>query len=299
MTSTTPQTRFKGITVLGDYILSEGADAVLRNLQRAGATAVATNPTVTAEADEATGSFQPPIDAGSSPRVFDRPLFGKTSLWVRGGPSYRPNAEFYSGSPYGPRKPNDLTEAHGPIIGDFIDRAVEAGLQVYLQVGAVQPAGLRDEDRPRLPNGEIPPNRMADTGSLASAAIRDYNRAYIRDLLATYPNVTGFRPDWPEYPCYTFGEVFQDFSPHVERFAQEHGFNFDQIRHDVGTFYDFLRGSLTNEHLRGFANWCEEARGGEGERGREGEGEMNLANETRHFLLGCLTAFPLWPNGCG
>ena len=79
--------RFFGITVLGDFVLSEGIDQVLDNLTEvAGATAVATNPTVTMEAPEGQGSFQPPSDAGSSPRLFDRPLFGKRGLWVQGAP---------------------------------------------------------------------------------------------------------------------------------------------------------------------------------------------------------------------
>ncbi len=243
---------FLGITVLGDFILSEGVDAVLGNVHRAGATAVACNPTVTAAADEGTGSYQPPIDGGSSPRVFDRPLFGKHALWVSGGVSYHPNAEFYSDSPYAPRQPNHLTEAHGAIIGEFIDAAVDSGLQVYFQVGAVQPSGLRDEDRPCLPNGQVSTTRMADTGSLASPAIRAYNRAYIRDLLEAYPRVSGFRPDWPEYPCYTLDEVFHDFSPHVAAWAAEHGFDFAQIRTDVGALYKHLHGGLTNADLQTF-----------------------------------------------
>ena len=43
--------RFLGITVLADFILNEGVDGVLDNLiNRAGVTAVALNPTVTAPA---------------------------------------------------------------------------------------------------------------------------------------------------------------------------------------------------------------------------------------------------------
>ena len=68
---------FFGITVLADFILNEGVDSVLDNLtERAGVTAVALNATVTAESEEGKGSFQPPSDAGSSPRLFDRPLWG-------------------------------------------------------------------------------------------------------------------------------------------------------------------------------------------------------------------------------
>jgi hypothetical protein len=60
--------RFLGITVLADFILNEGINGVLDNLTlRAGATAVAINPTVTVPSLEGVGSFQPPSDAGSSP----------------------------------------------------------------------------------------------------------------------------------------------------------------------------------------------------------------------------------------
>ena len=255
MEHTSSANRFLGITVLGDFILSEGVQAVLDKLRRIGATAVACNPTVTAPADEGTGSFQPPVDAGASPRVFDRPLFGKHSLWVRSSVSYHPDAGFYDQSPYPPRRPNDLTDQHGAVIGEFIDGAVSHGLKVYLQIGAAQPSGLRDEDRPRLPNGQLPTNRMADTASLASEAVRAYNRAYIRDLLNAYPQISGFRPDWPEYPCYTMGEVFQDFSPHVARWAERNGFglDFERMRRDVDACFQTLHGKLTNDDLRGFA----------------------------------------------
>ena len=104
---------FLGITVLGDYILSEGIDCVLESLERCGATAVACNPTVTYPAPDGTGSFQPPDDAGSSPRLFDRKLWGRRSLWVRGSPSYIPQIEYYSETPYRPREANDLTEQYG------------------------------------------------------------------------------------------------------------------------------------------------------------------------------------------
>ena len=69
--------RILGVTVLADFVLSEGVQPIVDNLVRAGVTAVATNPTVTAPAPEGTGTFQPPADAGSSPRTFDRKIFGK------------------------------------------------------------------------------------------------------------------------------------------------------------------------------------------------------------------------------
>jgi len=242
-----------GITVLGDFILSEGVEAVLENLQRVGATDVACNPTVTAAAEQGQGSFQPPPDAGESPRLFDRPLFGKHALWVRSAPSYRPNQQLYRDSPYRPRQVRDLTEQHGALIGRFIGAAAAAGMTVHLQLGAAQPSGLRDDDRPRLPTGDLPTGRMADTASLASAAVRAYNRAYVRDLLEAYPQVAGIRADWPESPCYTFGELFQDFSSHVADWSARHGFDFAQIRADVATLYDHLLHRLQSGEVRELA----------------------------------------------
>lgn len=245
--------RFLGITVLSDFILSEGIDRVLDNLTAVGATAVALNPTVTVEAAEGLGSFQPPDDAGSSPRLFDRPLFGKKSLWVQSAPSYRPTEDYYTESPYPPRRPTELTDARGSIVGEFIDAAVARGIEVYFQISGTAPSGLRDEDTPRLPDGSLPENRMAATGSLASDAVRAYNHAYIRDLLTEYPKISGFRPDWPEYPCYKLCEAFQDFGPQVEQWARRHGFPFEEIRGEVGAFYEYLHGRLKNADLEEWA----------------------------------------------
>ena len=93
--------RYVGVTVLCDYVLSEGVEAVLANLHRIGASAVAVTPTVTTEAREGEqgASWQPPSDGGTSPRLFDRPLFGKRSLWVRSGGSFAARQELYADCP--------------------------------------------------------------------------------------------------------------------------------------------------------------------------------------------------------
>jgi len=72
----------------------------------------------------------------------------------------------------------------------------------------------------------------------------------VRDLFAAYPHVDGIRPDWPEYPCYTFGEVFQDFGPHVEGWAIDHGVKFADVKHALQQFYSDLDGGLTNAALQ-------------------------------------------------
>jgi len=239
-----------GVTVLADYLLNEGVEPVLDNLiGRCGCTAVATNPTVTAPAAVGQGSFQPPDDAGASVRLFDRPLWGRRALWIRGAASYHANPAHYAGSPYAPRQTNALTDRHGQVVAEFVRAAKARGLDVYFQVGATQPPGLRDEDRPRLPDGRLAERPMAAIGSLAGEAIRAYNRAYAQDLIEHYPEIDGLRIDWPEYPCYTLDECFHDFSPAAERFAASHGVAFAALRHGLGQAYERLHGGLTNADL--------------------------------------------------
>ena len=244
--------RLFGITVLADFVLNEGINPILDGLAKQGVNAIAVNPIVTAEAAEGQGSWQPPSDAGSSPRLFDRPLWGKKELWVRSGPSYTPDVSLYSDTSYKPKQPNDLTEAHGHLVGDFIDEALARGFEVYFQIPGATPSGLQDKDRRKMPDGSIP-DSMVDVGSLASEDSRAYLRAFIRDLLQTYPNVTGFRPDWPEYPCYKLPETFVDFGEPVKTWAEARGVAFEGIRQEVGAFYDYLTNSLTNEDLAEFA----------------------------------------------
>lgn len=242
--------RLLGITVLCDYILSEGPDAVLRRLHGARATAVALNPTVTAPACAETGAWQPPDDAGSSPRRFDRPLWGRRALYVRGAPAFAPDPALYGRTGYSPREANELTAEFGPVISSFVEKARSDGFKVFLQIGAVQPPGLREEDTPRLPSGALPAGRMAPTACLASSAIRRYNRAYAADLLRNYPQIDGIRLDWPEYPCYTLGEALCDWSPAALDWADARGLPLREHAPAARRLEDaLLRGGLRNEEL--------------------------------------------------
>ena len=244
---------FLGITVLTPHIQNEGVANTLDKVVGIGATAVAINTSVVAPSAEGEGSFQPPDDAGSSPRLLERKLWGKEALWLRSGPGHEVNRDFFADSPYKPREPNDLTLSDGPIIEEFIGEAKARGLKVYIQTSATAPPGLKGDDTPHLPDGRIPPNRMAATGCLASPAIRAYNRAWTQDIFAQYPQLDGIRPDWPEYPCYKLDEAFQGFGPHVEHWATRRDFDFERIKRDVLAFYQYLHGHLTDADLMPFS----------------------------------------------
>src|SRR5918996_4956037 len=98
-----------GITVMPEYIQTEGIDALLDNLiGRARVTAVATSPYVMAPADEATGVREPPADAEAGKvRLLGRPLWGRRELFVRTAPSFTPDRSLYRGLRYQPAEPDD------------------------------------------------------------------------------------------------------------------------------------------------------------------------------------------------
>ena len=208
-----------GITLFPEYVQTEGIDGVLASLERAGANAVSTSPYVMEPADEKTGSREPPGDAKKGiVRLLDRPLWGKREIYVRTEPSFEPDLSLYHGLRYQPPEPGPLTQAEGGVVTEFIRAAKARGLKVYLQVMAVIPPGYRvqfggpeTDDVPRLPGGALPSHRLDNNGSLASPHIVDYGCAMLRDLCRAYPEIDGFRLDWPEYPPYTLDGVFLDF----------------------------------------------------------------------------------------
>jgi len=250
-------TKSVGITVLPEYVQSEGIEPVLDRIQRAGATSVTTSPYVMELADPETGCREPPIDAGAgSVRLLDRPLWGSREVWVRAAPSFVPGRDWYQGLRYQPSAPTRLTETEGQVVARFIQAAQARGLNVYFQVQAAIPPGYRvqfggptPEDRPLLPDGSFPDKRVANNASLASPDVIAYQHALIRDLCQQYPNIDGFRFDWPEYPPYELDSVFMDFSPHAEAAADRLGFDFPAMQQDVHGLWKFLQGSLTDSML--------------------------------------------------
>jgi hypothetical protein len=239
--------------VSGAELQNEGVARVLDNLAgRAGATAVACNPHVAAPAPDGVGRFQPPPDAGASVRLLERPLWGRSSLWVQSAPAFAPRTEFYAQSSYRPQPATPLTAEAGAVIGAFVRAARSAGLRVSTQFPAATPPGLQPTDEPLLPDGRRP-ERMAATGSLAAPDIRAWNHAALRDVLTEYPEFDEIRLDWPETPCYKLDEVFQDFGPTAIAWAADRGYPVEAIRRDVAGLYHHLHGGLTNAEIEAVA----------------------------------------------
>jgi len=253
---------YLGITVMPEYIQTEGIEPLLDNLARAGVTAVATSPYVMAPADEATGVREPPADAEAGKvRLLDRPLWGRRELFVRSVPSFVPDRGLYHGLRYQPAVPDALTTSEGGQVAAFIDAAKARGLELQLQVQAAIPPGYRvqfggpqQDDLACLPDRTPLGARVDKNGSLASPHILAYGCALIRDLVRAYPAIDALRVDWPEYPPYSFASLFSDFSSHAEAVAEELGFDFAAIRRDVLALYETVSGRLTDADL---APWLE------------------------------------------
>ncbi len=264
--------RLIGVTMMPEFIQNEGIDGVLRNLvERAGVNAVTTSPYVMELADERTGSREPPIDADAGKvRLLDRPLWGKRELFVRTAPSFAHNFKLFEGLRYQPAQANALTRQHGGLIKDFIREAQRRKVKVYFQVQAAIPPGYRvqfggpkPEDAPRLPDGRIPPRRLANNGSLGSVEVQNYLSALIRDIFKNYPEIDGLRIDWPEYPPYFLDDLFLDFSEHAAGAASRAGLDFKGARANATEWYQRLHGKLTNANVEKEIEAFGKLRGGE------------------------------------
>jgi hypothetical protein len=248
-----------GITVMPEYIQTEGIEPLLDNLvHRAGVTAVATSPYVMAPADAASGVREPPADAEAGKvRLLDRPLWGRRELFVRTAPSFAPDRSLYRGLRYQPAEPDDLGAAEGGVVETFIEAAKARGLEVHLQIQAAIPPGYRvqfggpvEDDLACLPDGRPLGVRVDKNGSLASPHILAYGCALIRDLVRAYPAIDALRVDWPEYPPYSFASLFTDFCGHAEAAAAELGYDFSGMRRDVLALYSALNGALRDDDLK-------------------------------------------------
>jgi hypothetical protein len=252
--------RFLGVTVQPMYFQSEGVDAVLDSLAAAGVTAIATAPSVYEAVDKLPGDDdagsseelprrEPPVDAGAgSVRVVERLLWGKPEVLINPSPAAAPNMEFYKGLKYQPSKATALTKKEGKLIQQVIDGGHKRDMKVYFQVSAVQVPGARDEDMPKLPNGQPPRHRMIHSVAIAADDVRAYVCARVKDLLTSFPDIDGLRHDWPEHPPYRLGDAFLDFSDNARRVAERLGFDFDRMRTSADALYNRLH-RLTNTDL--------------------------------------------------
>ncbi|WDR03942.1 hypothetical protein PSQ19_07935 [Devosia algicola] len=256
-----------GVTVMPEYVQSEGAEAVLDRLVGGlGANQLTTSPYVAAQTQPGEGLREPPADAGAGAvRILDRPLWGANAVFMRASPSFVPDDRLYANIGYAPQPADDLTRREGHLVGDFVSLAKKRGVEVYLQIMAAIPPCLRVQfggpsatDEPMLPDGRILPQRVDKNASLAARGVRDYMRALIVDLSRHYPDVDAFKFDWPEYPPYHFLALFADYNPQVRPYAVALGLDFDPLAEAMsGLLEKILGGNLPDLGLGGATDFDE------------------------------------------
>jgi hypothetical protein len=237
-----------GVTVMPEWFQHEGVEAVLDRVQAIGATAIATSPYVLEQAPEGEGGREPPPD-GEAGRVrpLDRPLFGRTELWVRTAPAFAHDRARYRGLRYQPSPPSPLTARHANLLDRVLAAAQARKLAVYLQVMAASPPGYRvqfsgavAEDQCLTPDGVEHSARVDRNASLASREVVAYVATLVTELAERYPAVTGFRLDWPEYPPYDFTSALFDFNPALASVIAAAGHDPQQVARDVRAWRDAL-----------------------------------------------------------
>ena len=237
-----------GLTVMPEWFQHEGVAAVLDRVAALGATAIATSPYVLEPAPAGEGAREPPPD-GEAGRVrpLDRALFGRTELWVRTAPAFAHDLDRYRGLRYQPSPASALTRRHADLLDRVVAAAKARGIAVYLQVMAASPPGYRvqfsgavADDQCVTPDGTPHPARVDRNASLASPHVRAYVAALVAELATRYPDVTGFRLDWPEYPPYDFTSALFDFNPAMAPYFAGQGRALGDVARDARAWRDGL-----------------------------------------------------------
>ena len=229
-----------GVTVMPEWIQSEGINQVLDNLERAGVNAVATSPYVMAESDAGNAGREPPIDAGAGKvRLLDRALWGRHELRCVTAPGYEPNFSYYRGLTYQPSEPTPLTREEGPKIVAFLEAAKARGFDVQLQIQAAIPPGYRVQfggpgggGHAAASRWQSPYEQGGQERQPREPEIVNYTAALIQDIAAAFPMIDALRIDWPEYPPYDFKAWFFDFSDHAVAAARARAYDVDAMRKD-------------------------------------------------------------------
>jgi len=224
-----------------EWFQCEGVEPVLDRIAALGARAIATSPYVLEPAPDGEGGREPPPD-GEAGRVrpLDRPLFGRTELWVRTAPAFGHDPRRYEGLRYRPPPATALTRANAGLLDRVIEAARARGIEVLLQVMAACPPGYRvqfselaDDDRCLGPDLAPHDRRVDRNGSLASPHVVAYVATLCTELAERYPDVAGFRLDWPEAPPYDFRSALFDFHPAMRALMRDAGHDPHEVARGV------------------------------------------------------------------
>lgn len=234
--------RFLGIVLATTAVQCEGLNAVMDNVQRVGAQAICTAFGMAKEVERGRGHREPPLDIDGYERLLDRPLWGKRELWLQGYRTHEYDESLFADTPYRPGGQLAPPELDRDLPHKIIAEAHARGMRAHVQLSPVVVPGLHAEDQVHYPDGSLPDleRRVARQGCLNNPAVRAYAIALVRDAVRHYPEADGIMLDWAEYTVYDLRDHLACTCPHCARRAQESGYDWTRISHDVRALWDRL-----------------------------------------------------------
>ena len=233
-------------------IASEGLDAVLENVARAGATAISTSLGVLAQGREGDGVREPPLDIAGQARLLDRPLWGQRELFLKAHEPHEPDPAIWEGVGYAPPKVAP-PEHRQDVVREIIDAARSRGLSAHIQISPYTlpgaPGGQSTSsghgqgnraDRPVRIDGSVAERAVAGHGCLNNPRVRALGRARLREAIRHYADVASIFLDWAEYTCYLLEDCFTCFCPHCRDAALAAGYDWPGIERDTRALWDRL-----------------------------------------------------------
>ncbi len=256
--------RTRGIVLTPAELAFEGTEAVLQNVQAAGANAVAITPGVFLPADENSGLREPPLDVAGHVRQLDRPLWGGNVSYVRRFAPYEPDPEIWKSLPYHAPTPAP-SEHRVDVTRETIDWGRRHGLDTWIILSpSVLPglpgghsmssgSGELDVDERPLPiGGERSREAIAGQGCPNSEHVRNLVVANVRETLRHYGDAAGIQLDWIEYTCYFPEDVFTCVCPSCRASALTAGLDWEAMRDGLQALWDRLH-HLDDDDLRRIA----------------------------------------------
>lgn len=233
--------KFLGVIVTPANVQSEGLEQVFNNLEYAGASAITLDPWLLQVSDQNQGSRMPDLHIDGYKRLLGRPLFGKRELYVESFLAYEPDWSLYEGCTYRPRAKTLPKELDRGLPQKMITEAKQRGMQAHLGIAPFLPPEVKTGDQPVLMDGTmVQPPYIARNVCLNNPNGQKYALAFIEDLMRHYPKADGLVLDWVEFGAYKLEDHFTCFCSHCRAKAIEQGYEWGQIRHDVGALWDWL-----------------------------------------------------------